>query len=43
MTNHGLYLCYLFTIGDIDTKIDVSETAGTNLPDQTVLATHNEL
>ena len=43
MTNHGLYLCYLFTIGDIDTKIDVSETAGTNFPDETVLATHDEL
>ena len=36
-------LFYLFPIGDIDAEIDVSKTAGTDLPDETVLAAYDEL
>ena len=36
-------LTYLLSIGDVDSEIDVSEAPRSDLPDQAVLATHDEL
>ena len=36
-------MAYLLSIGDVDTEIDVSEAPGSDLPDQAILAAHDEL